>query len=143
MTYSKDLKLRIFKNILSKKYSDSQIIDIFKISRRTFYKIKNISKLKHNRKYTLLKKSSSGSKNGSNIGPKIKTYIKKYVQCKIFFDYKILIGNIKRLFNKTISKSSIYKTLSDACIKKKKICKKFIPTEKKNELFKLKRLRIT
>ena len=41
MTYSNDLKLKIFECIKYKKYNNSEIMKIFNISKKTFYKIKN------------------------------------------------------------------------------------------------------
>lgn len=127
MTYSNDLKKKILKCILSKKYTDTQIMNIFEISRKTFYKFKKLSKLKGYDKNNILRNSRRKSK----ITNPIKTYIKKYVLCKIIFNYKKLIANIKMKYNMLISKSIIYKILSDAKIKKKKIYKKTNPNRKK------------
>ena len=116
MTYSNDLRKKIIDCIHSRKYTNVEIINIFKINRKTFYKIKN--------------ESSSGSKcakkqnvrkRATKITNKLRSYIRSYVVSNINFDYKKLIGLIHKKFNTTISKSSIYKILSDSKIKKKKI----------------------
>lgn len=41
MTYSNDLKIKIIGCIKLKKYKDIEIMEIFSISKDTFYKIKN------------------------------------------------------------------------------------------------------
>ena len=41
MTYSNDLRMKILKCISSKKYTDIEIMNIFEISRTTFYVQKN------------------------------------------------------------------------------------------------------
>ena len=46
MTYSYDLKIKIIGFIKSKKFTDIEIITMFQISNKTFYSIKNDSKLK-------------------------------------------------------------------------------------------------
>ena len=75
MTYSNDLRMKILKCISSKKYTDIEIMNIFEISRTTFYKFKKINKLQQNRKYNILKNSYINSK----ISSTIRTFIQKYV----------------------------------------------------------------
>src|SRR5690349_15145464 len=98
MTLSNDLKMRIINCIKMKKYSDTEIINIFCISKYTFYKLK--------------KESTYGSKKNikrsTKINGKIRSYIKSYVVTNINFNYKKLINLIYQRYNVRISKSSIY-----------------------------------
>jgi hypothetical protein len=62
MTYSYDLKIKILGFIKSKKFTDIEIINMFKISKYTFYKIKNDPKLKGGSKYSYSKSYKRNSK---------------------------------------------------------------------------------
>ena len=115
MTYSNDLKNKIIKCIRLKKYSNTYLIKLFNINKRTFYKIKK--ECLNGSKYIPLKKSIRNTK----INGKIRSYIKSYVLSKINFNYKTLIALINKKYNISISKTTIYKILSDSKIKKKRL----------------------
>jgi transposase len=108
---------------------------MFKISKKYFYKLKNSIKSK---KLNKNKKIDRKSK----ITSQIKDYIKKYVRRKVNFDYKKLIMVIKEKFNVTIGKSTIYNILAAVKITKKRIQKKLILTDKKNEIYKSKHFNV-
>lgn len=116
MTYSSDLKLKIMGFIKSKKFNDTEIINMFKINRNTFYKIKNDYKLRGGSKYLFLK----SHKRNTKITNSIKNFIAKYVTTKINFNYKNLILKIHKIYNVSISKTSIYRILKNHKITKKK-----------------------
>jgi transposase len=116
MTLSEDLKIRIIKCIKTKQYNDTEIMNIFPcderrvdISKDTFYKLKRESfmKLRNSKRQTKL------------IDP-IKKYIINYVTRKHNFNYKKLIHLVKKKYEVTISKSSIYNILKSNKIKKKR-----------------------
>ena len=115
MTISEDLKNRIIRAIKSKKYKVNEMIDIFDISKKTFYKIKTSN---GTTKKLLIKKKPK-------ISNSIKNYIAKYVIRNANFNYKILIILIEKNFNVIISKSSIYKILSEKGFKKKRSVTKY------------------
>lgn len=117
MVISNDLKQRIILQIKNKEFNDNQIIDIFKISRGTFYKIKN--NLKSGSKKKPIKRKTK-------ITDKIKKYILKYVVRNSNFKCEKLIFLVEKNFNTRISKSSIYSILSKNKIKKKQYIKKYI-----------------
>jgi transposase len=111
MTYSIDLKRRVLQCKKSKRYTDTEIIKIFKISSDTFYKW---IKEEQNNKF--------GSKTRKpKINYNIEKYIIKYVTTRINFKCPKLIRIINTKFNIKISKSSIYNILKKHKIKKKKI----------------------
>ena len=79
--------------------------------------------------YNWIKKDKKGNlepnyMRKSKFSPVCKCYIRTYVINHINFDYKKLIKLIKRKFNISISKSSIYNLLSKMKITRKKIRKK-------------------
>lgn len=117
MTYSNDLKIKILKCISSKKYTNVQIIKMFNVNKKTFYKIKNDRSriLKGGSKY----KHKNRSKRSSKITKSIITYIRKYITTNENFDYIKLIQLIKKNYNISISKTSIYNILNNSKIKKK------------------------
>lgn len=127
MTYSNDLKMKIIKCIRSKKYTNTELIKIFNINKKTFYKIKRESF--SGSKYRPLK----NLKRNTKINGLIKSYIKSYVTTKINFNYKKLITLIYRNYNTSISKTTIYKILSDSKIKKKHYYQANINTCRKEE----------
>ena len=65
-------------------------------------------------------------KTNVKITSNIKSYIYKYVIKRIVFNYKNLLLLIKKKFNITISKSSIYNILHNLHITRKKINKRRI-----------------
>ena len=104
MTYSNDLKIKIIDCIKLKKYTDTEIINIFNISVPTFYKIKkemNV-RFKYNSKRVTRK---------TKITNVTRTYIINYVLRKINFSYTRLIQLVKNKFNIIVSKSTIYNIL--------------------------------
>ena len=113
MTYSYDLKIKILKCIKLNKYTDGEIMEIFHISKNTFYKIKkgNFSK---------------SLKRKTKITPLIEKYIINYVLRKSNFYYVKLINLVLKNFNVHISKTTIYRILKKNKIKKKKIYEKLI-----------------
>ena len=124
MTYNYDLLIKILGFIKSKRFTDTEIINMFKISRDTFYKIKNDPKLKGGSKYSY----SKSHKRKTKITIFIKNFIIKYVTTNINFDYKKLINVTNKKYDTLISKTSIYRILKDQHITKKKICNKQILT---------------
>jgi transposase len=106
---SQDLKIRIINCIRKKKYNDTELIEIFDISRDTFYKIKNGSL-----------KPNSNSKRQSKINEPIKKYVINYVVRKQNFDVTKLIQLVEKNFGIIISKSSIYNILKESKVKKKR-----------------------
>lgn len=116
MTYSYDFKLKIFNLIKSKKFNNIEIMNIFKISRRTFYKIKNDHKLRGGSKYSYLEKNKRDTK----ITETIRKFITNYVIKHINFDHKELMLVINKKFNVLVSKTSIYRILKEENISKKK-----------------------
>ena len=52
MAYSYDLKIKILGFIKSKKFTNAEIINMFEISKKTFYAIKNDPKLIGGSKYS-------------------------------------------------------------------------------------------
>lgn len=117
MTYSYDLKMKILGFIKSKKFTNLEIINMFKINKKTFYKIKNNLKLRGGSKYSNLK----SYKRKTKITDSIKNFIEKYVITRINFDYKKLITIINKKYNILISKTSIYRILENKKITKKKL----------------------
>ncbi len=113
MTYSNDLKSSILNCIKLKKYNNTQIMEIFGISKKTFYAIKNNSN----------KKVLNKNKRVTKINESIKTYIKNYVTRKINFSYMKLIQLVYKNYGIKISKSSIYDILKHKKIKKKRFIK--------------------
>jgi transposase len=88
MTLSSDLKLRVLKKIKERKYSIKEIMDLYDISKSTFYKIKyEYSKNQHNK-----------TKRNTKITPRIKSYIVRYVTRKINFVCEKLISRINQKF---------------------------------------------
>ena len=113
MTYSNDLISKIILNIKNKKYTDTEIIQIFDISRKTYYNIKkNMNTYKANSKRTTKRKSK--------ITKPIINYVSNYVLRKVNFDCNKLISLINKNYGVRLSKFSIYKILKDNNIKKKK-----------------------
>ena len=135
MTYSNDLKIKIIGVIKSRKFTNIEIMKIFGINKKTFYKIKNDSKLRGGSKYSHLK----SYKRKSKITNSIKNFIIKYVTDKINFNYKKLLCIINKKYNLFISKTSIYRILKNYGVTKKKICNKQILTnfEKRKKQIKL------
>ena len=111
MTLSNDLKIRIINCIKMKKYSDTEIKNIFDISKYSFYKLKNES----------IYGSKKNIKRSTKINGKIRSYIKSYVVTNINFNYKKLIKLVYQRYNVSISKSSIYNILRESKIKKKRL----------------------
>ena len=111
MTLSNDLKIRIINCIKMKKYSDTEIKNIFDISKHSFYKLKNES----------IYGSKKNIKRSTKINGKIRSYIKSYVVTNINFNYKKLIKLVYQRYNVSISKSSIYDILRESKIKKKRL----------------------
>ena len=121
MTYSEELKAKISNCIKLRKYTDTEIMKIFNISNRTFYKIKKSihdkpTKTHSNSKYTRIRKTK--------ITNDIKKYIVNYVTRKINYNYHKLINMVLNKFDTQISKSTIYNILKTNKVKKKKIYKK-------------------
>ena len=87
MAYSYDLKMKILGFIRSKKFTNTEIINMFKISRNTFYAIKNDPKLRGGSKYA----HSRSHKRDTKITNSIKNFIIKYVTTNINFDYWAVI----------------------------------------------------
>lgn len=117
MTYSDDLKSRIINAIKMKKYTDIELIKLFGVSRKTFYKFKNeltTSTASNSKRHT---------KRNTKINMALRNYIKKYVTRNINFNYKKLITLVNKKFNISISKSSIYDILKKANIKKRNFTK--------------------
>ena len=112
MTYSNDLINKIILNIKNKKYTDSEIIKIFNISRKTFYNIKkNMNTCKANSKRITKRKSK--------ITKSVINYVSNYVLRKVNFDCDKLISLINKNYGISLSKFSIYKILRNKNIKKK------------------------
>src|SRR5437870_3884743 len=116
MTYSYDLKIKIVGFIKSKKFTDIEIINMFQISNKTFYSIKNDSKLKGGSKHS----NSESHKRITKITIDIRNFIVKYVTAKVNFDYKKLIRIINKKYKTLISKTSVYRILKNENITKKK-----------------------
>ena len=120
MTYSEEIKSKILNCIKLKKYTDAEIIEIFKISNGTYYKIKNgtdskSTKNRSNSKSTRIRKTK--------ITNEIEKYVIKYVTKRINFNYKKLISLILSKFNIEISKSTIYNILKKTKLRRKKFIK--------------------
>ena len=124
MVYSDDLKMKILKIVKLKKFTDTEIINMFRISRDTFYKIKKNPKIKSHSKYSNPKTHNRKTK----ITIYIKNFIVKYVTAKVNFDYRKLITIINNKYGVSIGKASIFKILKDKGITKKKILNKQILT---------------
>ena len=133
--YTHDLKIKILEIIESKKFTNKEIINMFKISKHTFYKIKNDKKILRSDKYPHL----GIRKRKTKITRSMKNFIIKYVTTKINFDYEKLISIMHKKYNKSISRASIYRILEKNKITNKKICNKQILTtpEKRNIQIKL------
>ena len=133
MTYSYDLKIKILGFIKSKKFTNIEIINMFQISNKTFYSIKNDPKLRSGSKYS----NSDTHKRTTKITIDIRNFIVKYVTTKVNFDYKKLIRIINKKYNTLISKTSVYRILKEEDITKKKICNKQIlsdPVKRNKEI---------
>ena len=116
-TVGYDLKIKILKFIESKKFTRIEIMNMFKMSKKTFYKIKNDFQLRENNKCSYKK----SHKRTTKITDSIKKFIIKYVTSKVIFDYKKLICIINKKYNVSISKSSIYGILKNHNITKKNV----------------------
>ena len=110
MTYSDDFILAIKGLINSKKMNDTEIINILKISRDTFYKIK---------KDIVHRSNSKKINKKTKITKQVNNYICSYVTRNINFNYKKLINLIHKRFNLKIGKSTLYNILKKNKIKKK------------------------
>ena len=108
--YSKDLKETVIECIKMGKLSESEIVSIFEIDRKTVYNWKQQYKndTLHNYKNRTHK-----------ISKQIRTYIENYVISRINFNYRKLIKIILIKFDISVSKSSIYNILEERKIKKK------------------------
>lgn len=115
MTYSIDLKIKILRIIRFKKFTNQEIMDMFKISKKTFYGIRNDYKLRGGSKYV-----HHRSRRKTKITNSIKSFIIKYVIDNINFDNKKLISIIKKKYDTSISTNSIYRILRNNSITKKK-----------------------
>jgi len=118
MTYDLNLRYRVIRCKKFKLLSINQISNIFKISKSTIYrwiKMSNIQPLKSRK---------------SKLNSTVKLYIKNYVIRRVNFKYKLLIKNISRKFNITISKSYLYLLLINMNINRKMIYYKNIFTNK-------------
>lgn len=113
MTYSNDLKLKILRFTKLKKFTYTEIMNLFDISKAAFYKIIKESKLKKNNK-------KSNTKRHRKITNQIENFIVNYVVTKINFNYNNLIIIITKKYNVTISKTSIYRILAKNHVKKKR-----------------------
>ena len=92
MTYSNDLINKIILNIKNKKYTDTEIIKIFNISRKTYYNIKkNMNTFKANSKRIIKRKSK--------ITKSIRNYVSNYVLRKVNFDCNKLISLITKKYS--------------------------------------------
>lgn len=120
--YNYIFKLQVIKCYNSSNYTISELLNIFGISNGTLYNW--IRKYENN---TLEERKIRELK----ITPNMKCYIREYVIKRINFDYKRLTRIIKKKYNVSISKSSIYECLKYMNITRKKIRKKFIYTKKK------------
>lgn len=116
MTYSYDLKIKIMGAIKSNKFTVKEIVSMFGINKNTFYRIKNDSRLTGGSKYS----NVNIHKRNTKITQIIRNFIVKYVTSKINFDYKELINGINKKYNTLISKTSVYRILSEEKITKKK-----------------------
>lgn len=113
--YSQDLITRIVICINKKEYTNAKIMEIFKISKKTFYKIKDdyCNNCNHGSKRISIRKSK--------ITIHIKKYIIDYVLRKKIFDCNKLVLLIHNRYHVKISFSSIYKILKANGIKKNKL----------------------
>lgn len=139
MAYSNDLRLKVIRCIKDNKMTNSEIMSMFNISKKTFYSIKNDKTIQGNNKYHYSKKnkktSSKNQKRKSKITILVKKYVVNYVTSRGNFNYNKLIAILYKKFDISISKSSIYKILKDSRITRKKISNKIILTNivKRNE----------
>lgn len=111
MTYSRDLKDRIIRCIHMKKYTDTEIMNIFDIGRTQFYKWKNQS-------------HKDNIRRKSKITTEAKKFIIDYVTKKINFNHTRLKKIISKKYGISISSSSIYSILNESKIKKKRFMEK-------------------
>ncbi len=103
--------------------SNIEIMKYFEISKTTFYKLKNEASIRGNSKPP--KKKLISNKRNTKITNEIKNYIVKYALNNINFNRLKLISLINKKFGILISKTSIYTTLANKKIRKKKSTKKF------------------
>lgn len=99
-----------------KKYKNVRnVLSIFKVSNGSLFNWinnTNTKKIVHTRK--------------SKVTPQIKCYIKMYIMKRVNFNYKLLLKNINRNFNISISKTTLYNTIHKLKITRKKIYKRYI-----------------
>jgi len=111
----------IFKNCVLRYYEHNTIVDtlsMFKISNGSLF---NWIKLDKN---NLLIEKTKYVKCNVKITPCIKLYIRSYILKHIDFKYMILIRKIYKEYNVTISKTTLYNTINQLNITRKKIRKK-------------------
>ena len=97
-----------------KSASVKDVLHIFNISNGSLFNWLNLSSkqmLADKMKYTKQSKAT----------PAIKCYIRVYILKKINFNYKLLLRYIKRKFNTTLSKSTLYNVIHKLNISRKKI----------------------
>ena len=127
--YDSKFKLKVIDCKKNKKLTRTQLIDVYGISNGSLYNWYN--QYKSNK---LPKKVYKKSK----ITADVKCYIMKYVMSKINFNRHKLIKLINKKYNVQISQSTLYKTISELNITKKKINNKidYIKRIKKHQLIK-------
>src|SRR5439155_14381512 len=121
MTINSEIKKLVVDAKINNELHRTDIINVFKISNGSLYNWTN--------KYYNNQLDNNTHIRKKKITMDVRCYIRKYVLARPNFNYKNLIGCIKRKFNIVISKSSLYNILKGFKIVKKKIYKK---QEKKN-----------
>ena len=120
MTYSYELKKLILKLSAMKMMSNKKLSKCTNISRTSIYYWRN------GRYLTI-----TTPKRKSKIIPPIKCYIRSYVLRKINFNRFKLIRLIKKKFNISISKSTLYSIIRKMNLRNKTVYKRNIFTNKK------------
>jgi transposase len=131
--YPNIIKKLVIDNLFTNKFLINDIVQIFKISRRTIYYW--INKYKNNILYV-----SKSVENQIKIFPEVKLYIKKYTLRNMFMNINKLINNIKKKYKISISKTSIYNILKQFKITNKRTKLKTIHINKKTHSREVKEL---
>jgi transposase len=133
--YSYDLKISIINFNKSSYWDINEAINIFNVCKSTIYNWLNLYKIN-----MLPVKSNIRTLYKSKISNEIEKYVIMYVTKRITFNKKNLNRCIKKIFNKTISTSSIYKILKQNNLSYKRIGKKIIPLNRniENQIINLK-----
>lgn len=140
MTYGSDFKISILENFFSKKLTRKEILEVYKISRKTLYnwiqKYKYLFKKQYNKKFIQKKISESDNKRKVRknlLNDELKEYISKYVVNNYKFKCKNLLRNLRTKFKIKISKSTLYNWFSKMNITYKRSRKKIIVNMKKTK----------